>query len=70
MRLSHLLTDLNLGSLTSETCSQSEGRKDGKEGGEVKTVAGGMQDTTATSEGRGMAVSTGRRVGPDEVCVR
>ena len=32
MRLSHLLMDLNLGGLTSETCSQSEGRKDGKEG--------------------------------------
>lgn len=61
MRLSHLLMDLNLGGLTSETCSQSEGRKDGKEGrrkgGRRSTVAGGMQDTRATSEGRGIAVS-------------
>ena len=66
--------DLNLGSLTSETCSQSEGRKDGTEGGRTggrrsKDSGGGMQDTTATSEGRGIAVSTGRRAGPDEGCV-
>lgn len=44
-------------------------REGGREGGEVKTVAGGMQDTRATSEGRGIAVSTGRRVGLDEGCV-
>ena len=53
MRLSHLLMDLNLGGLTSETCSQSEGRKDGKEGRVTEGEKEGKEREPAVSASPG-----------------
>lgn len=63
----HRSRDPNLGSLTSETCSQSDARKEGRKGG-AKTLADGGQDTTATSEveAETVAVSTQGKRGHDQ----